>query len=169
MLRIDKSNIFRDFLFNKVSQQRCLMGFKSDLHWGTVSNSSDSRAPIFSVPLVTKSLVYLFLILGIITSPISVDPFPVIFMVLSLVISDVFLVLLTIRSLAADESFLVNFIPFFYVGFWESRRSLFAIVFAELGFALCSWLDIFYCTSFYGQPSGHSWVNDWSSSSCATS
>ena len=71
----------------------------------------------FSLPLVTKSLVDLFLILGVIAFPIFVDPFPVVFTVLSSVISDVFLVLLTIGSLAADESFLVNFIPSFTSGF----------------------------------------------------
>ena len=70
-------------------------------------------SPYFSFPLVTKSLVDLFLILGIITSPIFVDLFPVVFTILSSVISDVFLVLLTIGSLAAGESFLVNFIPSF--------------------------------------------------------
>ena len=37
-------------------------------------------------------------------------------MVLSLVISDLFFVLLTIGSLAVDESFLVNFIPSFTSG-----------------------------------------------------
>ena len=37
--------------------------------------------------------------------------------VLSLVISDVLLVLLTTYSLAADDSFLVNFIPSFTLGF----------------------------------------------------
>ena len=58
-----------------------------------------------------------FLILGIITSPIFVDPFPVVFTVLSSVISDVLLVLLTIGSLAAGKLFLVNFIPSFSTGF----------------------------------------------------
>ena len=48
-----------------------------------------------------KSLPDPFLTLGIITSPTFVDPFPVVFTVLSLVISDVLLVLLTIGSLAA--------------------------------------------------------------------
>ena len=52
-----------------------------------------------------KSLPDLFLILGIIKSPIFVDPFPVVFTVLSSVISNVLLVLLTIGSLAAGESF----------------------------------------------------------------
>ena len=96
-----------------------MMDFRSDLHWGTrfqflrllVSGS------YFSFPLVRKSLVDLFLILSIITSPIFVQPFPVVFTVLSTVISDVFLVLLTIGSLAADESFLLNFIPSFTWGF----------------------------------------------------
>ena len=64
----------------------------------------------FSLPMVTKSLVDLFLILGIITSPIFVDPFPVVSTVLSLVTSDVFLVLVTIGSLAADElSLLISY------------------------------------------------------------
>ena len=49
--------------------------------------------PYFSLPLVTKSLVDLFLILGIITSPIFVDPFPVVLTVLPPVISDVLLLL----------------------------------------------------------------------------
>ena len=53
----------------------------------------------------------LFLIIGIIRSPIFVDPFPVGFTVLSLVISDVFFVLLTISSLAPGEPFPVVFIP----------------------------------------------------------
>ena len=65
----------------------------------------------FFLFLVTKSLPDLLLILGIIRSPIFVDPFPVVFTVLSLVISDVFLVLLTISSLAAGEPFPVVFIP----------------------------------------------------------
>ena len=69
------------------------------------------------MPLVTKSLVDLFLILGVITSPIFVDPFPVVFTVLSSVISDVLHALLTIGSLADDESFLVDFIPSFTSGF----------------------------------------------------
>ena len=67
----------------------------------------------FSLFLVTKSLPDLFLILGIITSPIFVYLFPVVFTVLSLVISDVLLVLLTIGSLAAGEPFPVAFIPAF--------------------------------------------------------
>ena len=71
----------------------------------------------FSLPLVTKSLVDLLLVLGIIRSPIFIDLFPVVFTVLASVISDVFLVLLTMGSLAADESFLVNFIPSFTSGF----------------------------------------------------
>ena len=57
----------------------------------------------FSLPLVTKSLVDLFLILGIIAFPIFVDPFPVVFTVLSSVISDVFLVLLIIGSPVVDD------------------------------------------------------------------
>ena len=67
--------------------------------------------PNFSLFLVTKSLLDLVFILGIIRSPIFVDPFPVVVTVLSLVISDVFFVLLTIRSLAAGEPFPVVFIP----------------------------------------------------------
>ena len=51
------------------------------------------------------------------TFPIFVDLFPVVFVVFSPVISNVFLVLLTIGSLAADESFLVNFIPSSTSGF----------------------------------------------------
>ena len=67
----------------------------------------------FSLSLVTKSLLDLFLILGIMRSPIFVDPFPVVFAVLSLLISDEFFVLLTIGSLAAGERFPVVFIsPF---------------------------------------------------------
>ena len=66
-----------------------------------------------SLFLVTKSLLDLLLIPGIITSPIIVDPFPVVFTELSSVISDVFLVLLTIGSLAAGEPFPVVFIPTF--------------------------------------------------------
>ena len=54
--------------------------------------------PYFSLPLVTKSLVDLFVILGIITTPIFVDPFPVVFTVLSSVISDVLFVLTGILS-----------------------------------------------------------------------
>ena len=50
---------------------------------------------LFSLFLVMKSLPDLFLILGIITSPIFVDPFLVVLTILSSVISDVFLVLLT--------------------------------------------------------------------------
>ena len=65
----------------------------------------------FSLFLVTKSLSDLFLILGIIRSPIFIDPFPVVFTVLSSVISVVFLVLLTIGSLTAGEPFPVVFIP----------------------------------------------------------
>ena len=71
----------------------------------------------FFLTLVTKSLADLFLILGIITFPVFVDPFPVVFTVLSSVISDVFLVLLTIGSLVVDESILVNFIPSYTSGF----------------------------------------------------
>ena len=69
---------------------------------------------LFSLFLVTKSLPDLLLILAIITSPILVVPFPVVFTVLSSVISDVFLVLLTIGSLAAREPFPVVFIPTSY-------------------------------------------------------
>ena len=61
-----------------------------------------------------------FLILGIITSPIFVDPFPVVFTVLFSVISGVLLVLLTIGSLSAGESFPVVFIPSFTTGFENS-------------------------------------------------
>ena len=57
-----------------------------------------------------------FLILGIITSPIFVEPFPVVFTVLSAVICDVLLVLLTVGSLAAGKSFPVVFIPSFSTG-----------------------------------------------------
>ena len=65
----------------------------------------------FSLFLVPKSLPDLFLILGIIRSPIFIDLFPVVLTVLASVISDVFLVLLTIGSLAAGEPFPVVFIP----------------------------------------------------------
>ena len=79
-----------------------------------------------------------FLILGIITSPTSVDSFPVNFTVLFSVISDVLLVLLTIGPLAAGESFLVNFIPSFTTSF-ENLEVLRAIFFfVGPGFALCS-------------------------------
>ena len=67
-----------------------------------------------------KSLPDPFLILGIITSPIFVDRFPVVFTVLSWVISDLVLNLLTIGSLAAGESFLIVFIPSFTTGFENS-------------------------------------------------
>ena len=67
--------------------------------------------PYCSFPLVRKSLIDLFLI------PIIVDLFPVVSAVLSSVISDVFLVPLIIGSLAADELFLVNFIPSSTSGF----------------------------------------------------
>ena len=80
------------------------------------------------MPLVTKSLVDLFLILGIITSPIFIDPFPVVFTVLSSVISVVLLVLLAIGSLATDESFFDNFIPSFTSGF-ENLNVLFSPLF----------------------------------------
>ena len=66
-----------------------------------------------SLLLVTKSLPDLFLVLGIITSPIFFDPFPVVFTVLSSVISDLLLVLLTRGSLAAGERFPVVFVPAF--------------------------------------------------------
>ena len=64
-----------------------------------------------------KSLPDPFLILGVITSPIFVDPFPVVFTALYSVISDVPLVLLTIGSLSAGESFLVVFIQSFTTSF----------------------------------------------------
>ena len=64
-----------------------------------------------------KSLLDLFLIVGIIRSPIFVDPFPVVLTVLSLVISDVCFVLLAIGSLAAGEPFPVVFIPPFKTWF----------------------------------------------------
>ena len=54
-----------------------------------------------------------FFVLGIISSPVFVDPFPVVFTVLSSVISNVFLVLLAIGSLAAGEPFPIVFIPAF--------------------------------------------------------
>ena len=116
-----KHRDFKDCLFDKVPEQRSMMGFKSDCHQiftqELVSSFSDSRAPILLCLLVTKPLVDLFLILGVIAFPIFVDSLPVVFTVLSSVISDVFLVLLTIGSLAADESLLVNFIPSFRSGF----------------------------------------------------
>ena len=65
----------------------------------------------FSLFVVTRSLPDLFLILGIIRCSIFVDPFPVVFTVLSLVISDLFFVLLTMGSLASGELFPVVFIP----------------------------------------------------------
>ena len=54
-----------------------------------------------SLFLDTKSFPDLFLNRGIITSPLFVDPLPVVFTVLSWVIPDVLLVLLAIGSLAA--------------------------------------------------------------------
>ena len=72
--------------------------------------------PYFSLPLVTKSLVDLFLIILTITFLLFVDPFPVVFTVLSSVISDMSLVLLTIGSPVVDESFLVNFLSSFTSG-----------------------------------------------------
>ena len=72
-----------------------------------------SGVPARSLFLVTKSLLDLFLILGVIRSPIFVDTLPVVFTVLSLVISDVFFVLLTTGSLAAGEPFPIVFIPLF--------------------------------------------------------
>ena len=79
----------------------------SDLHLGTRFQFLRLMVPglYFSLPLVTKSLVDLLLILGIITIPIFFDPLNVVFTVLSSVISHVLLVLLTIGSLAADEWF----------------------------------------------------------------
>ena len=71
----------------------------------------------FLLLLVPKSLPDAFLIPGIITSPIFVDTFTVGFTVLPSVISDVLLVLLTVSSLAAGDSFLVNVIPSFTPGF----------------------------------------------------
>ena len=112
---------------------------------------------LFCVFLVTKSLPDLFLILGIIRSPIFVDPFPVVFTVLSLVISDVFFVFLTIGSLAAGEPFPVVFIPPFTTWFEKSRRSRYDNVFARPGFALCSFHNIFFYGKLsYKQPSSHS-------------
>ena len=73
--------------------------------------------PYFSLPLVTKSLVDLFLIILTITFVLFVDPFPVVFTVLSSVISDMFLVLLTIGSPVVDESFLL-------ISYHLSRRVL---------------------------------------------
>ena len=114
-----KHRDFKDCLFNKVPQQHSKMGFRSDLHWGTRFQFLRLlvSGPYFSLPLITKSLVHLFLIPGVLAFPIFVDPFPVVFAVLSSVISVVFLVLWTIGSLAADESFLVNFIPSFTSSF----------------------------------------------------
>ena len=103
----------------------------------------------FSLFLVTKSLLDLFLILGIIRSPVFVDPFPVGFTVLSLVISDVFFILLTIGSPCC-------FHTTFYDVIWESRRSRYDNVFAGPGFALCSLHNIFYGRFSYKQPSCHS-------------
>ena len=57
----------------------------------------------FSLLLVTKSLPDPFLILGINTSPIFIDPLPVAVTVLCSVISDVLLVLLTVVSLAYND------------------------------------------------------------------
>ena len=90
-----KHRDFKDCLFNTVPEQHPMMGFRSDLHWGTRFQFLRPLVPgsYFSLLLVTKSLVDLFPILGIIMSPIFVDPFPDVFTVLSSVISDAFLVL----------------------------------------------------------------------------
>ena len=103
-----------------------------------------------------------FLILGIITSPIFVDAFPVVFTVLPLVISDVLLVLLTISPLAAGESFLVNFIPSFTTGF-ENRNvlcTLSLLLDQDSLSVLCVILLV--VRPFYRQPSGHSPAVNWS-------
>ena len=71
----------------------------------------------------------------------------VVFTVLSSVIPDVLLVLLTIGSLAADESFLVVFIPSFTTGF-ENPDVLCTISFI-LGQNSLSVLCIMF---FYGRP-----------------
>ena len=115
--------------------------------------------------LSTKSFSDPFLILGIVTSPIFVDPFPVNFTVLFSVISDVLLVLLTIGSLAAGEAFLVNFIPSFTTSF-ENLEILRAISFL-LG--QDSLHNIFCGSPFYRQHSGHSMTVDWSDPSYVAS
>ena len=109
----------------------------------------------FSLLLVTKSLPYAFLILGIITSPIFSNPFPVAFTVLSSLTSDVLLVLLTVISVAAWESFLVNDIPSFTSGLRISTFSA-RYLFVGPGFAIFSLRDTFGGRPFYRQPSGHS-------------
>ena len=90
-----------------------------------------------------------------IASTITVKPFPVVFTVLSLVIADVFLVLLNIGSLAHDDPFPVDFVSFFSDGVLESQRSLFAIVFAGPGFTPCSLHNIVYGRHSYKQPYCH--------------
>ena len=103
-----------------------------------------------------------FLILGIITSPIFVYPFPVAFTVLSSLNSDVLLVLLTVASLAAGESFLVNFIPSFTTGF--ENLNVLCTLSLFLGHdslsVLCEILLV--VRPFYRQTSGHSPAVDWS-------
>ena len=115
----------------------------------------------FSLLLVTKSLPYAFLILGIITSPIFSNPFPVAFTVLSSLTSDVLLVLLTVISVAAWESFLVNDIPSFTSGLRISTFSA-RYLFVGPGFAIFSLRDTFGGRPFYRQPSGHFLAVNWS-------
>ena len=113
---------------------------------------------------------YPFLIRGIITSPISVDPFPVVFTILSSVISDVLLVLLTIGSVAAGKSCLVNFIPSFSTGL-ANLDVIYTISFLLGQDSLYVLCIIFFVVRrpFYRQPSGHSPAVDCSTSSCVAS
>ena len=71
---VKDQEFFKDCLFNKVPQQHSMLGFRSDLHWGTHFQFLRLLVPCpyFSLLLVTKSLVDLFLILGVITFPIFV-------------------------------------------------------------------------------------------------
>ena len=96
-----------------------------------------------------------FLILGVISSPIFVEPFPVVFTVLSAVICDVLLVLLTVGSLAAGKSFFAVFIPSFSTGL-ENLDVLCTISFLLGQDSLPVLCIIFFCgRPFYRQPSGH--------------
>ena len=105
----------------------------------------------FSSFLVTKSLSDAFLILGMITSSVCVDSFLV--TVLSSVISDVFLFLLAIGSLALTTGF-ANHSVLLQISFLLCQDS-FSV--------LC--IIFFFCGRlFYRQPSGHFLTVDWSNS-----
>ena len=69
----------------------------------------------FSWPLVTKSLIDLFLILGIIITPIFVNPFPFGFTVLSSVISDVLLVLQIFCNTYRFSAYFLQYLKIFCI------------------------------------------------------